>query len=106
MLTEQQIFQFATSFRATHETAFVTGVQYGAKWANEQNAAEIDALQAQQTGIRELVNEQRGRIIDLEADVAEFVDAVREILNASPFLPSKFTDVEARARQMLAKYKK
>lgn len=78
MLTEQQIFQFATSFRATHETAFVTGVQYGVKWANEQNAAEI----------------------------AELVDALREILKASRFLPSNFTDVEAKARQILEKYEK
>lgn len=44
MLTEQEIFKFAMSMRESNSVQFAVGCNYGAKWANDQNAAEIAEL--------------------------------------------------------------
>ena len=79
-LTEQEILKFALSQISANGDRFSTGVQYGAKWANEQNAAEIAELRE---GLQALYNIQEfveSTSWDKMQDWKEICDKSAEIL--------------------------
>lgn len=83
MLTTDQTLQFALALRNEQGDRFSAGAQYGAEWANEQNAAELAAKDAQ---------------------IAELLEFVRNFHNYTHIGDYIWIDLLNDADQILAKY--